>query len=806
MKKININFLFPLCVLLILIFALSHQLFNVSPLGRLLNPFTGAVQNGGDGELNVNAVHNGMGLKDSVKVFFDDRKVPHIYTKNTHDLYFTQGYVTASLRLWQMDFVSYAAAGRLSEIFGDRFLDYDRNQRRMGLLYAAKKTLTELKKDPETAGILAAYAQGVNAYIKQLHTKDIPLEYKLLDYEPEQWSELKSVLVMKNMGATLSGYEEDMIMSNLMVALGEETFNKLYPGFTPHITPVVNDTETASKPFLTHITKPDYLNFSFLANSTIVPESSFNPQLGSNGWVVSGKKTKSGHPILCSDPHLNLSLPAVWLEMQLSSPGLNVYGVSIPGTPAVIIGFNENIAWGTTNGADDVKDWYKLKITSDYKKYELDGKWLNLDYSIEEIKRKSKAPLYDTVYRTVHGPVVIDRSFQGQRRELKNYAMKWELLNTSNEFLTFVKLNRASNYAEYKDAIKNYGCPIQNFMFAGKDNTIATNHQGRLPVKWPGQGRFILDGTVSTHLSTKYIPADSMPHAINPACNFLLSANQHPTAANYNYYYNGYYKEARASRIQQLLENENAFDIGKMEKMQLDNIDAFAVEVMPVLIKIIDKNRLTVSQYNTLKGLKEWNGAFDLNSQNAKLFQLWWQYVKDYTWDEFNEYAFNTKVPDDYVLLDLIQQEPGNIYFDKRATTPKENASDIICKAFTMAVADYDSIQKKTGVNWGDVHKVNVTHLTNIPAFSRMNIPAAGYPDAINATSNNWGPSWRMIVELGDRPKAFGIYAGGQSGNIGSPYYDNFINDWNKGKYYPLRFFMSVKEAEKQAGNRWLLH
>lgn len=772
----------------------------------LLDPFTGAVQNGMEpGFESQQWLREKTGVRKPVNVYFDDRKVPHIYAQSDYDMYFAQGYVTASLRLWQMDFISYASAGRLSELLGTDFFDYDRNQRRIGIPAGARKSWELIKKDPVTSEILTAYTNGVNAYIKQLNYREMPLEYKLLNYRPESWSELKTVLVMKYMANLLSGYEEDFSMSNAIVALGEKKFNSLFPDFPSPVTPVANPLASQNDTLFSYIKKPAYLDYSFLSGNTIIENSTYNPKLGSNSWAVSGKKTKSGFPMLCNDPHLNLSLPAVWVEMQLSCPGVNVYGVSIPGTPAVIVGFNESIAWGLTNGADDVKDWYKLKITNDYKKYELDGKWIDLKYYIERIKRKDQGTFSDTVYYTVHGPVVFDKSFPGKNSERRNYALKWQLHNSSNEFLTFIKLNRAKNYADYKAAITTYSCPVQNFTFACKDDTIAINHQGRMLVKKPGEGKFLLDGTKSNNLYDKYIPQDSLPAMCNPVCNYVLSANQHPTATSYPYYYNGYYSENRANRIHQLLNTGNDFDMKAMQYMQLDNTSAFAVDALPAVLNNVNLNALLPGQRSLFEGLHTWSGAYNFNDEYAELFELWWKYIKDYTWDEFKTFAFYVRKPDDYILLNMIRNDPANIYFDKQETSETENAGDIVQRAFVAATADYNELKKKGSVRWGYINKVSIMHLTNIPAFSCTNLPSSGYHEAINAVSSNWGPSWRMIVELGARPKAVGIYPGGQSGNMGSPYYNNFINDWNQGKYYQLNFFMTQQEAREKSHNTWIL-
>jgi penicillin amidase len=807
MKRIRTYFAFPLIVLTLLIVAMSSQMFGLPPFGKLLDPFIGAVQNGGDRQINEkNLSISDKGLSESVQVFFDERKVPHIYAKNEQDLYFTQGYVTASLRLWQMDFLSYAAAGRLTEVLGkEDFVGYDRNQRRLGIWEAAKKSLAMMEKDPETNRVLTAYTNGVNAYINTLGYKNMPFEYKLLDYKPEPWTKLKSVLILKNMANLLSGYGEDLSMTKMYLALGEEKFGKLYPDFHTHISPVMNTPAPSKDVAMAPFKKPDYLDYSFLSTNPVVTTSNYNPQLGSNSWAVSGKKTKSGFPILASDPHLSLSLPGVWVEMQLSAPGLNVYGVSIPGTPAVIIGFNDKIAWGITNGADDVKDWYKLKITDDYKKYEMDGNWVDLKYRVEEIKRRGGLkPIYDTIYSTVHGPIVSDRSFK-TNPDLVNCALKWELHNASNEFLAFLKINRATNYDQFKDGLKHYSCPVQNFTFISKDNTIAVNHQGSIAVKWPGQGKFILDGTRSDHIATRYIPVDSLPQSHNPETNFVLSANQHPTNAGYPYYYNGYYSETRANRLRDVLEKENGLDIARMEALQLDNTNYFAEQVLPLLLQNTDRARLNAAQQQVLDRMASWKGTFNAADESARVFDMWWKNVTDYTWDELKSYPFFLRAPESYVLMDFIRNEPANAYFDRRGTSKIETAADVITEAFTAAAGEYDKARKDGKVKWSDFNRVNIMHLTNIPAFSRLNLPSAGHPDALNATSSSWGPSWRMIVELGDRPKAFGIYPGGQSGNIGSANYDDFVSDWNTGKYYTLNYFLSPAEASKAAGSTWVL-
>nr|WP_295875059.1 penicillin acylase family protein [uncultured Chitinophaga sp.] len=807
MKKIKAGFLFPLIALILLVTGLSIPVFNAPPLGMLLDPFIGVVQNDRDGQLTgISVTIRQTGLPHTAEVYFDERKVPHIYADNTDDLFFTQGYVTAALRLWQMDFAAYAAAGRLSEIFrGDRFLAYDRNQRRMGLLEAARQSLQLMETDPETMAALNAYTKGVNAYIQTLRYRQYPLEYKILNYSPEPWSNLKSVLVMKQVGNNMTGYEEDMMMSKLMLVLGEDTFNKLYPDFGPHVTPVMDKPRQAASPAFQQLKKPAYLDYAFLSSVSAITPSNYNPRLGSNSWAVSGKKTKSGYPMLANDPHLTLSLPNVWLEMQLSAPGMNVYGVSIPGTPAVIIGFNDRVAWGITNGADDIKDWYKLKIKADYSQYELDGKWITLPYQVEKFRRRGGADFYDTIYHTVHGPLVTTASFPDKRPELMNYALKWELLKASNEFSTFIKLARARNYEDFRGALKSYSCPVMNFTFACNDNTIAIHHQGSMRRKQAGEGRFVLDGSTGELNNSAYIPEDSLPRLVDPAVNYVLSANQHPTYADYRYYYNGYYSETRAARIRQLLESSDSFDIAGMERLQLDNTSVFAVEALPVLTGTLQRDKLNAGQQKMLNMLATWKGTYNAGDTAALLFERWIKNIRNDTWDEWAAYSPALKAPPDFTLLSLISNEPSDRYFDKQGTSAKETAGDIVTAAFIKAAEEYVQQSEKGSTAWAASNKINVMHLIEIGAFSDTRIPVSGHPDAINAASGSWGPSWRMIVELGKKPVAYGIYPGGQSGNAGSRYYDSGVKDWSAGKYYPLHFYQSKAEAARQKGTVWLL-
>lgn len=781
MKKFSISFIFPFVFLIILVFSFSRSIFILPPLGKLLNPYIGSVQN----EKNENlTIGNSIA---SISIYYDNRQVPHIFAKNDHDMYLAQGYVTAKDRLWQMDFMSYASAGRLSELLGEGYLEYDRLQRRVGMLSSAKNTLKFIENNPETKQAMDAFTKGVNAYIATLDYKKYPFEYKLIDYKPETWTNLKSVLIMKYVSAMLTGYEEDISMAHMLTALGKTEFQKIYPEYAAMD---LDQMEVLKKLDIANLPYADYINYEFLTNKSRVTPSSFNPRLGSNNWAVNGSKSKTGNPILCNDPHLALSLPSIWYEVQLSSNTTNVYGVSIPGTLGVIIGFNEKIAWGVTNGATDVRDWYKPRIKSDYSAYEMEGKWLKMKMNIEEIKVKNQASFFDTVYSTIHGPLVIDNSFE-QNPDAKNFALKWTLHEPTNEFLAFIHLNKAKNYTDFKESIAHYRCPIQNFIYASSSDTIAIHHQGMLYEKWNGQGRFLLDGTKKSHLYGKVVPNSKLPQAFNPSTGFLFSANNFPTFDTINTYMNGYYSEPRANRIKYLLSSKEKLSIEDMKKMQLDNVNEVARLVLPDLLGYLEKSNInSAKSKKTVQLLKKWKGNYDKKSQAAYFYNEWWKNITQLTWDELQIQDYYLREPDVSVLLKMIKYEKSSKYFDKLNTNKKEGLNEIIIEAYNLTLKSFNFEQ------WGEFHKVNVIHLSKVEALGIYNTSLSGHPDALNAISENFGPSWRMIVEMGKRPKAYGIYVGGQSGNSGSKHYDDFIKDWQKGKYYELLFFLNKKEAK----------
>lgn len=783
-------------------FVLNAKIGQAPPFGKFLNPFTGFWQNA-EGTDDFKDIQSRLpGLKNEVKVYVDDRLVPHIFAQNDADLYYMQGYITAKYRLWQMEVQTHNAAGRVSEIAGEKALESDRMQRRIGLGYGAEKAEEFIRKDEKSSALIQAYCDGVNAYINTLQPANYPLEYKLLDYAPEKWTPVKVALLLKNMANMLSVYEYDIENTNFIARFGLDEFRKLYPDFWPGDDPIIptgTKFEKTSQPvlFTSHTLqqkKPSNAVAETYANALAKPDE-IN---GSNNWAVDGSKTKSGKPILCNDPHLQLSLPSIWYEMHLVSPNMNVYGATLPGSPAVISGFNDSISWGVTNAGRDVRDWFKIKFKDDTRnEYEYKGQWLKTEKRVERFKVRGVGEVNDTVLYTRFGPVVFDNSF-GNAESNRFLAMKWTAHLPSNEFKTFYQLNCGKNYHDYLNALENYTCPAQNFVFASRSGDIAIKEQGKFPIRHKAteQGKYISEGSTGEDDWVEYIPNADNPHMLNPGRGFVSSANQHPTDSTYPYYYPGVgvYEQYRNRRINRLLAEGSQIDVDFMEKMQNDNYNLFAQEALPVMLSCMDMSKINSAFKPAIEAMRSWDYYDNPDSKAAVYFEVWWEKLNEWLWDEMSDLTVPMKRPNQVSTVHLLQTDSTSIFYDCKITREKEDRNQMVTYAFQLAMQDImqqygqpDSVK-----DWGTHKATKIMHLSKQEAFSVLHVYNGGNRGIINATNSTHGPSWRMIVDEGAM-KAYVVYPGGQSGNPGSKFYDNMISNWAEGKYYEANFVTEPK-------------
>ncbi|EDM38775.1 beta-lactam antibiotic acylase family protein [Pedobacter sp. BAL39] len=791
-----------ICLLIpiLLAYAGNTKFGDLPPIVKFLNPFTGFWQNAERNTIKAKKSLVLKGTKEKVSIAFDDRMIPHIFAKNDHDLYFAQGYVTAMHRLWQMDFQTRYAAGRLSEVVGKKAIEVDRYQRRMGMVYGAEQSLKGMMADPKSREMILAYTAGINAYIHRLSPAKLPVEYKLLDFTPEDWTPIKCALLLKQMSAVLAMGSDEFYMSNIRKKFGTAVVKDLFPDYPFKEDPIIPiGTSWDFKP-LAIPEAPVIVEKPGIAD---VSTKQKEDGIGSNNWALSGAKTRSGYPILANDPHLDLSLPSIWYQIQLHAPGVNAYGVSLPGAPGIIIGFNNDIAWGVTNVAADVLDFYQIKFKDDsHQNYWYNNKWNKTRSRVEKIKIRGTSTELDTVFYTHHGPVVYlekPEKYTAANNIPTGSALRWIAHEQSNELKTFYLLNRSHNYADYRKALISYTAPAQNFVFASKDNDIAITANGKFPLKWKDQGKFVLDGADPKNDWRGWIPAEQNPTVKNPSRNFVSSANQSSTDPSYPYYINWEFSAYdRGKRINDRLSVMTKATADSIRLMQSDSYSIFAQNILPTISSMIDINGLNATQKEAFRITSEWNKFYEATALGATIFELWAKRLTDNIWkDEFDVAGIPMRYPSRDRTVQLILHEQQSKWIDNIKTPVKESLSDLVNEAFKYTC---DSLERKYGAigkswAWANVKNTNIRHLARIPGLGSNTLMIGGGKMTINALGEHNGPSWRMVVELGKKPKGHGVYPGGQSGNPGSRFYDNMIDTWANGQLYDLYFMQSADDA-----------
>ena len=768
--------------------------------GSLLNPFTGFYNLAENPDkLHLPSEIISEQLKAPVEVYFDERRIPHIFAENDDDLYFAQGYVVASLRLWQMEFQVLAAEGRISELLGpgedNKFIEFDKKQRRIGLKYGAENKLATINADPFASNLIQSFSDGVNAYMATVETKDLPIEYQLMDYQPEPWNIYKTALLLMNMSNVLTSTEYDIEFSNFVTSYGQSLFDSLYRDQGANLEPIF---PTPSEGWKASFAKKDsfpIIELPVNANSLQDLGALYDKpdvQIGSNNWALSGEKTASGYPLLSNDPHLKLSFPSVWLEMHLSSPNVNTYGVVFPGSPGIIIGFNDFIGWGVTNAGRDVKDWYEVVFKDELKDfYKYENGWKATTKVFEEIKVKGAPSVFDTIVFTHLGPVVYEDFVT--RAGNKNFALQWLAHKGSQEYMTFYKLNRAKNFEDYLDALKYYECPAQNFVFACVDGDIALRQQGSFPILAKDEGLFYMDA--STHEAwNKFIPFDEIPMNYNPDRNFVSSANQIVADATYPYFVNGVFEYYRNRVINMELRKMHKASLADFKALQFNNYNLMAAESLPLMLSYLDKSSLDVEGQKLFEALNSWNYQNTSVSLTATYFQLFSEAYYTLLWDEFVEpevpggwdpfkWKDGWKAPNEFQTQRLLADSIQHPFIDHLNTGKVETSKDLVEMAFQQMQNTLANMEVK---EWGKYKNTLIEHLAMIPAFS-TNVAVGGNYKIVNATGKYHGPSWRMILDFdGGKIKGYGVYPGGQSGNPGSKYYDNMVSEWADGDYHEL--------------------
>lgn len=834
-RRSPIALLPPLLAFALWMGALGFPWFGLPSLGQFLSPFEGFWRNA-EVRSHRNAETTAPGLVNDVTVEYDVHGVPHVFGgDDLRGLFFAQGYVTARDRLWQMDIQSRAGLGRLAEVLGPDLLRVDLERRRMGMPAAARASLELARKDSLSRVALEAYADGVNLWINAINKRTWPLEFKLLDYAPEAWSPLKTMALIGNMKWILSQGKDDLALTRVADSLGEAFFQRHYPDRHPGAEPmlpegVIEGTEYRVKGTGTGdgrgenslYGRPAGRPYGEWGEWASPPSTDYrltpNPASGSNSFVLSGARTRSGSPLLANDPHLDLTLPSAWYAIQLHGGGLNAYGVSLPGVPGVVIGFTRTTAWGVTNGMDDVFDWVELEFRGDTaNEYRWDNVWRLMRRVPDTIAVRGAAAVVDTQLWTHLGPVPVRPGEEPFGRNTPpGHALQWTALQPSNELGAFLRILSARDYPAFRKAVTGLGAPSQNFVFAGPDG-IALVHQGLVPVKARGQGRRLLrpaaEGNVDASIEwERYIPEAELPAAHNPARGWLAAANQEVAGSEYPHWLGTHFHPPeRSIRLHRLLEPEYAATPEWAREVMFDAHSTHAARALPLLLGHLPRPADTTEPSPPRKErdggggmsgeaerlLRAWDFRYRADAAAPVYFDLWWHEFYRRAWEgafggDTTAYVWPTRP----VTLDLLAGDSAEAW------------SGRVREAFAAAVDSAGRPARRSGDNgdpgdvaWGSHRPVRIPHLLRLGSLGIRGLSLDGCNECVNAQRGTHGPSWRMVVQLPDsgdgpnaRPDARGIYPGGQTGNPGSPAYTAFVDDWAAGRLRRLLFLLEPGE------------
>ncbi|HLM58959.1 MAG TPA: penicillin acylase family protein [Pyrinomonadaceae bacterium] len=738
------------------------------------------------------------GLKKSVTVRRDERGIPYIEAADESDLYFAQGYVTAGDRLWQMDLLRRTARGELAEIFGRAALEEDKRHRTYGFARLAEASVAQAP--PTARAAMEAYARGVNAYIASLDEQTLPLEFKLLGYRPRPWTPADTAVIGKNFAEVLSTTWHVDLMRAAFADLPEEKRAALFPATSPLDVVVVGSDNTKKKAAPGRQSKvtpgapvspaavAEAMRARELTARSLERVGLYAEDLAaSNNWVVSGRHTATGKPLLANDPHLSASAPNIWYLMHLSAPGLRVAGVTAPGAPGIIIGHNARVAWGLTNLGPDVQDVYREKFESkDSRRYMTPTGWREAEVRREEIKvRKSPAsPETETVTHEVvvtrHGPVVLQKGDEV-------YSLRWTALQPdAGELEAFYKVNRARNWREFQDALASYRGPTQNFVYADVDGHIGYYGAGQIPVRKSGDGSTPYDGSTDAGEWTGFIPFAELPHTFDPPSGIIVTANSRVVGLDYPHFLTHLWAApTRTRRIHDLLSAKKRMTAADFMEVQGDTYTISGATFAREAAEVARAAKLETKDAKwaeTLKLFEAWDGKLAADSRAARLAvemaSVFRQKVLEAAVgaERAKEYRWGSSA----TLFDrLVEQRPAE-------WLPKNYAgyAELLDAVHREARA---SMEKRFGADeskwtWG-ILQVNFPHpLAGVPLvgapFKVAAFPQSGGGGIFAAPNVGPSVSMRLVADPADWDRSRHGIALGESGDPYSPHWQDQLADW----------------------------
>lgn len=794
---------------------LTVPLGPIPSLGEFLSPATGYLRNGRFAATKKSPQHIKLkSIRDNITITFDIRGVPHVVAGNDLDLAFGQGFATARDRLWQMELQTAATAGRVAEMLGEKAVNFDIRQRKLGFLNAAIEEVAHIQEhDKEQYQILVAYSDGVNAYISSLDPADYPVEYKLLGTAPEPWTPVKCALFHKQMSWTLTQSYDEFRLTNALQKYTPSELENLYPTYFYGSSPILdtNIAQISSAPIPQPQQRQSAMAFDGILNLSETPPSrkpSSEGTHGSNNWVMDGVHTQHGYPVLANDPHLDLKLPSIWYEIQLTAPGVNVYGVSLPGLPHVIIGFNEDVSWGITNAGSDVLDWYAMTLDTSgpAPQYKVDGQWKPAIVKKEKIKIKNGGELNIDVLYTDFGPIAQEFGLEKKNGNTVStpFAMKWTGSTPSNEFRVFHRINRSRSVRDLKNSLRTYSVPAQNFILADKTGSIGYVQAGLFPIRSGQFGRYVLDGSQSANDWREFIPFSHLPQTWSPDRGYIASANQQPTNTPSPGYSGGdweftsYLRGKRINNQLQEFTSNGPTELDDLKALQNDVLALRAQALVPLFVGWARAEKSSAKIAQALDLLSGWNFELNKDSAEATIWSAWWDTFYEKLWEEAFP-APNFKPPSEDRTMELLLGDTTGGWPQTSQIRPFNKIPELALESLRTALEQIKIFKeqknsKNTFPAWGDFRGTAIPHLARLAGFGIEHLPTGGNGETVNATTNSHGPSWRMVVTWKDaQPQAWGIYPGGQSGHVGSDHYANMVESWSQGTLDKLLFMTQGK-------------
>jgi len=680
-----------------------------------------------------------------VTIARDALGVPHISAANEDDAYFAQGYVEAQDRLFQMDGLRRLAGGNLSEIVGRAALELDTDSRRLRMRRIAEAAYLSLP--PQDRAPLAAYARGVNYFI-QTHLHALPVEFTLLGYDPRPWSVVDTILIGLHMYRDLTTTWKDEILKRDMLAAGDRA-------------------------------KVDFL---------FPPRSGGELQPGSNAWAVSGAHTASGKPLLCDDMHLEYSIPGIWYMIHLQAPGLDVSGVSLPGTPSVIVGHNQRIAWGVTNLQFDVQDLYIENFDPRTGRYLYRGQWEQAREEREIIPVKGAPAMEMPLWITRHGPLYINDAKE-------HLALRWAAAEPGVFQFPFPELNRASSWQEFTRALARFPGPGQNFVYADVDGNIGYHATGLLPIRQGYTGDVPVDGSSGENEWQGFIPFDQLPSFYNPPSGVIVTANQNPFPPDYPYAVNGNFaSHYRSRRIRDLLTARNGWRAADMLTVQKDVYSScFHYLAQAIVQATHGPHKKQPGELerapDALQLLRGWNGQMDKDAAAPLIVTLAYERFKLLVAQNASptvgaRYKYQMAPA---VIETLLRTRPAGWFADWDET---------LLLAVAQGLEDGRRMQGGDPNRWvyGKYQPLLLAnpvgrHLPLVAGlFDIGPVAMSGSPTTVKQYNGELGPSMRLNADLADWDRSLLEGTVGQSGQVLSRHYKDEWEHYYNAESYPMQF------------------